>query len=88
MLYLLIVFHIKTNIEDKYRFLFRLYDWDKDFKLSSMDLSQTFEIIFPGPMYSEDAYLEMGEEFLNTNGVSGFMKFETFMKVVKEDQVK
>ena len=57
MLYLLIVFHIKTNIEDKYRFLFRLFDWDKDFKLSSMDLSQTFEILFPGPMYTEDVYL-------------------------------
>lgn len=61
MLYLLIVFHIKSGIEDKYRFLFRLYDWDKDNKLSVNDLGQTFSILFGGSMYTQDTYVYMGE---------------------------
>lgn len=42
MLHLLNVFHIETEIEAKYRYLFRLYDWDKDFKLGIEDLMETF----------------------------------------------
>lgn len=34
MLYLLSIFHIETPIDEKYRFVFRLYDIDKDQKIS------------------------------------------------------
>ena len=88
MLYLLVAFHIKTPIEEKYRFLFRLYDWDKDFKLSTHDVSQTLQILFPNSVYSEDAYNEMAEEFVNEYGTNGWIKFEGFLKAIPEDQVK
>lgn len=42
MLYLLSVFHIETTVDLKYRYLFRLYDEDKDYKLSINDLISTF----------------------------------------------
>lgn len=42
MLFLLSVFHIETEIDTKYRYLFRLYDFDKDFKLSVNDLVDSF----------------------------------------------
>jgi len=52
MLYLLSVFHIETEVEAKYRYLFRLYDVDKDFKLNANDLENIFEILFYGSMYN------------------------------------
>ena len=42
MLHLLEIFHIETEVQKKYQYLFRLYDWDGDFKLSVSDLVQTF----------------------------------------------
>jgi Ca2+-binding EF-hand superfamily protein len=42
MLFLLSVFHIQTEIDQKYRYLFRLYDIDKDFKLGINDLMGIF----------------------------------------------
>lgn len=51
MIFLLSVFHIETEIDTKYRYLFRLYDFDKDMRLSVNDLTDSFEILFYGQMY-------------------------------------
>lgn len=51
MLFLLSVFHIETEIDTKYRYLFRLYDVDKDLKIGISDLISIFEILYYGPMY-------------------------------------
>lgn len=51
MIFLLSVFHIETEIDTKYRYLFRLYDLDKDMRLSVNDLTDSFEILFYGQMY-------------------------------------
>lgn len=88
MLYLLSVFHIETEIESKYRYLFRLYDWDKDFKLNSSDLIQTFEILFYGPMYSEETYQTMADHLISKHGAQGFISFEAFIRMVPEREVR
>lgn len=45
-MHLLCTFQIDTDIEQKGKFLFRVYDWDKDFKLNHNDLELTFRMIF------------------------------------------
>ena len=49
-LHLLSTFHINTDIEQKAKFLFRVYDWDKDFKVNHSDLVLTFRMLFRDKM--------------------------------------
>ncbi len=45
-MHLLTTFHIETEVEQKCKFLFRMYDWDKDFKITHHDLCLTFAMLF------------------------------------------
>lgn len=42
MLFLISVFHIETEVDQKYRYLFRLYDTDRDLKIGVNDLISIF----------------------------------------------
>lgn len=70
---LLSVFHIATSIEDKYKYLFRVYDWDKDYKLNAKDIAQTLNLILNKPNSKTNVYTEadlkaLAEEFVEAYG--------------------
>lgn len=88
MLFLLSVFHIETEVDHKYRYLFRLYDTDRDLKVGVNDLVAIFEILYYGPVYDEQVYRMMAEQTVSKYGTGGFLRLEQFVAMVHEDQVK
>jgi Ca2+-binding EF-hand superfamily protein len=79
---LLSPFHIKSSNEEKYRFLFRLYDWDRDWKLGVTDLMKSFELLFPNDIYGRETYQYMSEEFVGKHGSGGYIKFDQWIGAI------
>jgi Ca2+-binding EF-hand superfamily protein len=86
---ILTVFHISTSLEEKYKYLFRLYDWDKDFKLSIEDISKTIGLIQSKNshkgVYGTGDLRNLAEKFINKYGDKGFITAERFREAVNED---
>lgn len=87
-LYLLSVFHIKTEAEAKYKYLFRLYDCDKNLKVDSNDLLKIYKLIYTASFMQEEDYSKLVNETLTRYGVKGEIKIENLIEMVPEDEIK
>lgn len=70
-LYLLSVFHARTEVEEKYKYIFRLYDTDKNMKIDSGDLSKIYRMIYTAPWMQEEDYSKLVTETLIKYGNKG-----------------
>lgn len=73
-LYLLSTFHFRTELEDKYKYLFRLYDIDKNMKIDANDLNRMFRIIYANMNLTEEDYSKIVTEALIRYGSRGEIK--------------
>ena len=46
-LFLLSTFHTRTEVEAKYKYIFRLYDVDRNQKIDVNDLNKIYRMIYP-----------------------------------------
>lgn len=74
-LYLLSVFHVRTEIEAKYKYIFRLYDCDRNMKIESGDLSKVYKMIYNASWMHEEDYSKLVTETLIRFGNKGEIKF-------------
>ena len=58
-LYLLSVFHVRTEIETKYKYIFRLYDCDKNMKIDANDLNKIYKMLYNEPWMQEEDYSKL-----------------------------
>ncbi len=73
--------------------MFRIYDWDKDFKVNHADLCQTFKVLLREKLVcerllDEEAVKNMASEALVRYGARGEVRLEQFVELVQKDEVK
>lgn len=78
-LFLLSAFHISTPVETKLRFLFRLYDCDKNMKVDAADLTKVYKMIYQMPFLQEEDYSKLVTETLIKFGTKGEIKLENLL---------
>ena len=49
---------------------------------------QSFEILFYGPMYTEETYRSLAEHLISKHVEHGYVKFEGFINMVPEREVR
>ena len=86
-LYLLTVFHPTTLPETKYKYLFRLYDTDRNSKIDSKDLHKVYRLLYKEAFMAEEDYSKLVSETIERFGSKGEIKFEQLLKMVSEDEV-
>lgn len=85
-LYLLSVFHVRTTLEAKLKFLFRLYDCDRNLKIDANDLLKIYKLTYPFSLQEED-YAKLVTETLVRYGSKGEIKLENLMEIMPADEV-
>jgi Ca2+-binding EF-hand superfamily protein len=86
-LYLLSVFHVKTNVETKVKYIFRLYDCDKNLKIDANDLLKVYKLIYQFPYFQEEDYSKLVTETLIRFATKGEIKLENLMEILPHDEV-
>jgi Ca2+-binding EF-hand superfamily protein len=76
---------VRTEIEEKYKYLFRLYDTDRNMKIDADDLNKVFRLIYAGLNLAEEDYSKLVTETLIRYGNRGEIKMEQFRELVPED---
>lgn len=87
-LFLLSVFHVNTPVETKIRFLFRLYDFDRNLKIDAADLIKTYRLLYQLPFMQEEDYAKLATETLIKYGSKGEMRLENLLEMLPSDEVK
>lgn len=87
-LYLLSVFHVLTEVEEKYKYIFRLYDTDKNMKIDAGDLSKIYRMIYTAPWMQEEDYSKLVTETLIKYGNKGEIRLENLRELIPEDEVR
>lgn len=86
------MFHISTSLEDKLKYLFRIYDWDKDYKLGVDDLTKSLKLLLVSDpnsrsnIYTDKDLQELAERYLVKHGEKGFIKPERFRELIPESE--
>lgn len=83
-LHLLSVFHVRTPLEAKLKFLFRLYDCDRNLKLDANDLLAIYRLTYPSSLQEED-YGKLVTETLVRYGSKGEIRLEHLMDILPAD---
>lgn len=87
-LYLLSVFHVRTEVQAKYKYIFRLYDCDRNMRIDGADLSKIFHLIYFQPWMQEEDYSKLVTETLIRYGIKGEIKLQNLRELIPEDEVK
>lgn len=87
-LFLLSVFHVATPVEAKVRFLFRLYDCDKNLRIDAADLAKVYRLTYQMPFLQDEDYSKLVTETLIKYGTKGEIRLENLLEILPADEVK
>lgn len=87
-LYLLSTFHVRTELETKYKYVFRLYDVDKNMKIDVNDLTKIYKMIYREAWMTEEDYSRLVTESLIRFGSKGEIKQENLREMIPEDELQ
>lgn len=86
-LYLLSVFHVRTPVEAKLKFAFRLFDCDRNLKIDANDLLKIYRLTYPPGLQEED-FGKLVTETLARYGSKGEIKLENLMEILPGEEVQ
>ena len=73
-----------NKIEDQYKFLYGLFDFDKDGKISSMDMLINFKLLL-GNSLTEEQIKDIVDKTINEySDKKGYIDYNDFVKILNE----
>lgn len=72
-------------METKYKYVFRLYDVDKNMKIDVNDLTKIYKMIYREAWMTEEDYSRLVTESLIRFGSKGEIKQENLREMIPED---
>ena len=73
-----------NKVEDQYKFLFGLFDFDKDGKISDMDMLINFKLLL-GNSLNEEQIKEIVDKTINEySEKKGYIDYNDFVKILND----
>ena len=78
---------MRSEIEAKYKYVFRLYDCDKNQKIDGSDLAKIYKMIYTESWMQEEDYSKLVTETLIRFGSKGEIRQENLRELLPEGEV-
>ena len=89
-LHLLEIFQVKTEVEQKLKYVFKILDWDRNLKIDEVDLVRYFKLIMKGQLINmtQEDYKRIASETMLKFGFKEEIKIEQLSLIIPEDEIK